>query len=95
MRSTLGVAAGNYYFAAGIVAPDAAKHGSGVVLGGRRDGARIQDDPFSRGWVFSPREAMPFELVLNGSAVRLGGAAAEIFYEVTRHRTILTYISGY
>lgn len=37
---------------------------------------------------------MSCELVFNGSAVRLSGAAAEIFDVITGHGTILAYISG-
>jgi hypothetical protein len=37
----LGVAAGNYYFAGGIFATDAAEGGAGVLFGGSGDGAGV------------------------------------------------------
>jgi len=45
-----------------------------------------------RGWVTSAFVAPFPELLLNSGAVRLGGAAPEIFYIKACHGTILAYI---
>jgi len=87
----LGVAAGNYYFAGGIFAADAAEGGAGVLFGGSGDGAGVQNNDFRGSRAVGAVEAAVAELLLYSGSVGLGGAAAEIFDVKAGHRTILAY----
>src|SRR6266852_3967845 len=89
--SALGVAAGNYYLAGGIFATDTADGGTGVLFGGSCDGAGVQHHELSGSGAAGSIQPPVAELLFDGGAVCLGGAAAEIFDVKAGHRTILAY----
>ena len=78
-RRALRIAAGHDDLGLGIIAVNAADGSTGILIGGGCDGAGIQDDKFSFHSSRGTGKATLLELMLNGSAVGLGGAAAEIF----------------
>jgi catechol 2,3-dioxygenase-like lactoylglutathione lyase family enzyme len=78
-RGTLGVASGDDDLGVGILALHAADGGAGVLVGGGCYRARVEDDHVCIGGG-SPGQPALLELALQGSAIRLGGAAAEVFY---------------
>jgi len=75
----LGVTAGNENFGGGILRVDFADGVAGLRVGGGGDGAGVDDDEFGvlRGGRGST--AAVEELALDGGAVGVGGAAAELF----------------
>ena len=87
-RSALRVASGDDNFCQRILSLHSANGSAGILIGGIRDCARIQDDEvgLSGG---GARQAAGFELAFESGAVGLGGAAAEVFHVVSGHTTIV------
>src|SRR5580658_826967 len=83
-RSTLGVASGDDDPGVGILALHAANRGTGILVGGGCHGTGVEDDHVGIGGGGAIQPAL-LELALQGSAIRLGGAAAEIFYTEGGH----------
>ncbi len=52
---------------------------TGLRVGGSSNCAGVDDDEFSGGWIGSDRTALIAELALDGGAVSLRGATAELF----------------
>ena len=92
MRRPLRVAAGNYYFASGILAAYPADGGASVLLGGSCYSTGIKHHKARALGMFGPSEAPFAKLLLYGRTVRLSGSATEIFYVKTWHFTILAYV---
>src|SRR5215471_12053624 len=92
LGSSLRVTACDDDLAGTIRAPNTSNCRPGVLFGGGGYGAGIQYHPICLAGSSSTIEPSLPELLLQGSAVRLGGAAPEIFYVKTGHRTILAYI---
>ena len=88
----LGIAAGYNDFAVRVAAPDAANGSPGVLFGASRNCAGIKDYVISSSRGSGPVQPPVSELLLDGSSVGLGGAAAEIFYVKAGHAPILAYI---
>lgn len=87
----LGVASRYYDLGFGILAADAADGGAGVLIGGRSDGASVQDyDCGLRGRACAGEAAL-FELAFEGGAVGLSGTAAEVLYVVGGHMVMLAH----
>lgn|SRR5580692_3326061 len=83
-RSTLGVASGDDDPGVGILALHAANRGTGILVGGGCHRTSVEDDHVGIGGGGAVQPAL-LELALQGSAIRLGGAAAEIFYTEGGH----------
>ncbi len=86
--SALGVASGDNDFCQRILALNAADGGAGVLIGGIRDGASVQDDEVGLGGG-GASEAAGFELAFEGGAVGLGGTASEVLHVEGGHRIIV------
>jgi len=83
-RGTLGVASGDDNLRVGILALDAADSGAGILVGGGRHRTGVEDDHVGiRGR--GATQAALLELALQGSAIRLGGATAEILHVESGH----------
>jgi len=83
----LRVATGHDDPGVGVFPVDAADSRAGVLIGGRRYGAGVEnDDPrLSR---ISALQSPLLKLAFNGGAVRLGCATAEIFHVESGHVSI-------
>ena len=92
MGNALGVAAGNYYFAPGIVAPNASNCGPGVLFGGSCYSAGIEHYELCASRTLCPGEALFPKLLFDRRAVRLSSSTTEIFYVKAGHPTILAYV---
>ena len=88
-RCALRVAAGHQNLGRGILAMDAANGGAGVLIGSSGDRAGIQHDDFGLVGIAGALESALEQLTLNGCAVSLGRAAAEVLYMIGRHRLII------
>jgi hypothetical protein len=91
LRRPLRVAAGNDYSGFRITAARAADGSARILLGCGGDTTGIQHDKACILRGISRFHAMFLELALYSGAISLRGAAAEIFYVKTGHRTILAY----
>ena len=91
LRRSLRVAAGNDYPGSGIPATQAADGGTRVLFGSSGDTTGIQHDKLCFLRAISRFHAVFLELALYSGAVSLRGAATEIFYVKTWHRTILAH----
>ena len=81
----LGVAAGDDDARGGIARVDFADGVAGLGIGGRGDGAGVDDDVVGRVGRLDGRAAAIEELAFDGGAVGLGGAAAELLEVEGRH----------
>ena len=88
-RGALGVAAGHDDTRFGILALHAANGGTGVLVGSCGHCAGIQDDYRSLIRTRGAGQALLFELAFQGSSVGLRRAAAEVFYVVSGHSSIV------
>jgi hypothetical protein len=82
---TLGVTPGDHDLTVRILTTNAADGGSGVAIGGSGDRAGVQHDDFGFGCMISAQQSALTELALDRGAVRLGGAATEVFYIKAGH----------
>src|ERR1700747_1313415 len=80
LRSPLRVTSGNHDSALGIFPLDAANGRPRVRLGGSGHRAGVQNHNAGLTSGCGPNEPLLAELLLDGGAVGLGGAASEIFY---------------
>ncbi len=92
LRGSLGVTSGNQDFAPRIFAPDAPNGRPRVRLGGSSHRASVQNHNAGVTSRCGPDKPALTELLLDGSTVGLGSAAAEIFYVKAGHGTILAYV---
>ena len=92
MWNALGVAAGNYYLAPGIVAPNASNCGPSVLFGGSCYSAGIKHYELCTSRTLCPGEALFPKLLFDRRAVRLSSSTTEIFYVKAGHPTILAYV---
>jgi hypothetical protein len=79
LGGTLSVASGNDNLGVGILALDTADGGAGILVGRRCYCTGIENDHVRVGGRGAGQSAL-LELALQGSAIRLGCTAAEIFY---------------
>lgn len=89
LRSTLCIASRHHNLATGIFATDPANGRAGVLIGGCRDSAGVEHDDIGIPRPIGACQSPLVELLLDGGAIRLGSAAAEILYEESRHRFML------
>jgi len=82
--STLSVTSGDDDFSQRILALHAADGGAGILIGGMRNRAGVQDYEVGVGRG-GAGQAAGFELAFERGAVGLGGAASEIFDVVSAH----------
>ena len=68
---------------------NAANRGTRVLVGGRRHGARIQDNDFGLNGRGGTLHAAVEQLTLDSRAISLGCAASEILHMICRHETII------
>ncbi len=61
---------------------NAANGGAGVLIGGRGNGASVEDDDFGLAGGASALQAAIEQLALNRCAVGLGGAASEVLHMI-------------
>ncbi len=73
---------------------NAANSGARVLIGSGGDRAGIQDDDFGRAGIARAFQAAIGQLPLDGRAVSLRRAAAEVLHMVRRHRLIILSIIG-
>ena len=78
-RSALGVTSGNNNAGGRIRRVNLADGIAGLSVGGGRDGAGIEDDDVGRRAIGRDGAALIAQLALNGGAIGLRGAAAELF----------------
>ena len=83
---TLGVAAGDNDASRGIGGVEFADGVAGLRVGGGGDGAGVEDDDVGDGRVRGKGKALLAELALDGGAVGLRGAAAELLDKESAHR---------
>jgi len=88
-RRALGVAAGHQDLAAGVGAMNAADGGASILVGGRGDGAGVQHHYLRLARLLGPFQPLSTQLLLQGSPVRLGGAAAKVLHVETGHGAII------
>ena len=88
-RSTLGIASSNNDLAERVLAMDAPDGCTGVLIGGGRDRAGVQDDDFGLGGSFGTLQSAVAELALDCRAIGLSSAAAKVLYIERAHRTIV------
>ena len=88
----LSVTTRNYYLATGILAADAPDAGSGILLSRSSDSAGVKHHELCISTGPGPFESLIEELSFNCGTLSLGGAASEILYVKTGHRTILAYV---
>jgi hypothetical protein len=88
----LGIAARHNDFAVRVLPANAPNSSPGVLFGRRGYCAGVQNDVLGPARGVSPLHPMVPELPFNRGAVRLSGAATEIFYVKAGHATILAYI---
>jgi hypothetical protein len=84
-RSTLRVATGDYDLGFGILSMNAADSGTSVPVSSGGYGAGVEDNDSGLGGLAGSFQASLLKLTLDGSAVRLGSAAAEIYYVESCH----------
>src|SRR6202021_1817248 len=92
LGGTLSVASGHDNLGVGILAPDTADGGAGILVGRGRYGTGIEDDHVRVAGRGVGQSAL-FELALQGSAIRLGCTAAEIFYMEGGHWSMVAHFS--
>jgi len=68
---------------------NAADRGAGILVGGGGYGAGVEDNDSGLGGFVGAVQALLPELALDGCAVRLGGAASEIFHVEGSQASIL------
>ena len=85
----LSVAAGYHNFCMGIFAVHTSDGCAGILIGGCRDCASVQDYDPGFGESASALQSLILELALEGGAVGLGRPAPKILYVKTRHHTIV------
>ena len=68
---------------------NAADGGAGVLIGGGGYGAGVEDNDSGLGRLVCALQPSLLKLTLDGGAVRLGGAASEVFYVESRQASIL------
>src|ERR1700688_2878279 len=88
--SALGVASGDDDFCHRILALHAADGGAGVLIGGIRDRAGVENYEVGVGRG-SAGETAGFELAFESGAVGLSGAASEVFDVKSLHGTIVAH----
>jgi hypothetical protein len=88
-RSALRIASGNNDLSLRILSMDAAHRRARILIGGSGYGAGVEDNDSGCVRSRGPVKSQLTELTLYGGAVRLGGAAAEIFYVESGHEAIL------
>lgn len=84
-RSALSVTAGDENLCGRILRVDLANGVAGLGVGRRGNGASVDDDEFGVGGGRRGRASTVAELALDGGAVSLSGAAAELFNVEGRH----------
>src|SRR5581483_2500184 len=94
LRGTLGVAASYQYLAVGVLAVNAPDGRTGVVICGGGYGTGIEDHYLGLGGNQGPVEPLGAQLLLNGGAIRLGGAAAEVLHIEARHSAIIGLVAA-
>ncbi len=85
----LRITTGHNYFAIRIFPMDAANGRPCVLVRGRSHGAGVQHHQFGGRCQVGTLQPLGAELLLNGRAIRLGGAAAEIFHVEAGHTSIV------
>ncbi len=90
-RSALRVASGDYNLCVWILSPHAPDGGARILIRCGRDGASIQNHDCSLRVHGGTRDAALLELAFESSAVRLGGAATEVLYVISRHVSMLAH----
>jgi len=83
--SALSVTAGNHDARGGIGCVDFADGVAGLSVSGGGDGAGVQNDDVSFGGIGGKDAALLEQLLLDGGAVRLGGAASELLDKECTH----------
>ncbi len=83
---TLGVATGDENTSGGICGMKFADGVAGLRVGGGGDGAGVEDDDVGDSWVRGKRKTLLAELALDGGAVGLRSAAAELLDKESAHR---------
>jgi hypothetical protein len=82
---TLRVATGDYNLGFGIFSMNAADSGTSVLVSSGGYGAGVEDNDSGLGGFAGSFQASLLKLTLDGGAVRLGCAAAEIYYAESCH----------
>jgi hypothetical protein len=88
--SALRVASRDNDFTAGVLPPNSTDGGAGVLIGRSRYGASIQDHQGRGCCRGGAIESAHLKLAINCRAIRLGRAAAKVFYVESRHRFMIT-----
>ena len=73
---------------------NAANGGARVLIGSRGDRAGIQDDDFGRAGIARAFQAAIGQLPLDGRAVSLRRAAAEVLHMIGRHKLIILSVGA-
>jgi hypothetical protein len=86
----LRVASCHYDLSVGILTADAADSGARILIGTCGNGAGVHHNYGSLSGSGGASHSALFELTFEGGTVRLGGAAAKIFYIVSGHDPMVT-----
>ena len=89
------IATGDEDFRLRSVAVDATDAGSDVLVGGRGNGTRVQDNDGGLLGREGPVQSAFEQFMLDGGAVGLGGAAPEVFNEEAGHGAIIPAENGW
>ena len=68
---------------------DAAYGGTGILIGGRGNGAGVKNNDLSLCGGVGPRESVIQQLAFDGCSIGLGRAASEILHMIGRHSLII------
>ena len=91
MGSALGIASRDHDLRAWILALDAANGSARILVRSIGDRTRIQNDQVGLAGGRGTGQAALSQLTLQGGAIRLSGAAAEVFYVVTGHLSMVAH----
>lgn len=88
------IATRHQYPGVGIFAVDAANGGANILVGRRGHRAGIEDDHFGIGGTAGALHAVREQLALDGRAVGLRRAAAEVLHVIAGHKKIILGTNG-